>query len=221
MSLFVTFEGPEGSGKSTQARLLDEFLRDRGYTVTLTREPGGTPLGEQIRELLLDPAHGEMDPRAELFLYLASRAQHVQQHIRPALERGEVVISDRFSDASLVYQGMARDVGVKRVRELNRWATRNTHPDLTFILDVPLRKGLSEAREGSSERWSSNRGDRIEQESEEFHRSVKRGYRTLAEQEPERCVLLKRDRGVDALQDDVRNRVLQRLQEHENQPSRQ
>ncbi len=221
MSLFVTFEGPEGSGKSTHARLLDEHLRERGYPVTLTREPGGTPLGEKIRDLLLDPAHDAMDSRTELLLYLASRAQHVQEQILPALEEGELVISDRFADASLVYQGMARGMGVKRVREFNRWATQNTHPDLTFILDVPPKEGLTEAREGSRDRWPSNRGDRIERESLDFHRAVRQGYRTLAEQEPDRCVLLPRDRGIEDQQEEIRDLVLERIQEHENQPTRQ
>jgi dTMP kinase len=116
MGLFITFEGPEGSGKTTQAQLLAEYLEDQGHTVNLTREPGGTSISEKIRELLLDPDHGNMDTRTELLLYLASRSQHVSERIRPALDRNEIVICDRFTDASVVYQGIGRNLGTDRVR---------------------------------------------------------------------------------------------------------
>lgn len=209
--MFITFEGPEGSGKTTQAELLSDFLEQRGWTVNLTREPGGTPLGERLRDLLLDPAHERMDDRTELFMYMAARAQHVAERIRPALQRGEAVISDRFADASLVYQGRARKADLDWVRRLNDFATRELVPDLTIILDVPVREGLDDARKGSKTRWNTNRGDRLERETDEFHRSVREGYRELAEEEPDRCVLLERTEDIPELQDRIRTVVRERL----------
>jgi len=146
MSLFISFEGPEGSGKTTHTRLLSDYLNQQGYETLLTREPGGTEIGEQIRELLLDPDHSGMDRWAELFLYLAGRAQHVNERIRPALERGEVVISDRFTDASLVYQGVGQNIGFETVHDLNETATGGLRPDITFILDIPIEEGLPTAK---------------------------------------------------------------------------
>lgn len=209
MSLFVTFEGPEGSGKTTQAELLKENLVDRDYPVLLTREPGGTPLGEKIRTLLLDPDHDDMDALTELFLYEAARSQHVAQRIQPALRDGTIVISDRFSDASLVYQGMARDIGTKTVRHLNAIATQELEPDLTFIMDVPLGDGLDEAREASESQWGT--GDRIEQESDDFHRTVKQAYRDLAESDPDRYVLLSRSKSIDTIKEAVFDHVKELL----------
>lgn len=205
MSLFVTFEGPEGSGKTTQAELLEQTLSENGHSVLLTREPGGTPLGEKIRTLLLDPDHGEMDPLTELFLYEAARSQHVAERIRPALRDGIIVISDRFADASLVYQGIARDLGKKTVSDLNHLATRGLTPDLTFIMDVPLDNGLDEARKTSESQWGT--GDRIEQESDDFHRTVREAYRELAESDPDRYVLLSRSRSIDTIKEIVYEKV--------------
>lgn len=205
MSQFITFEGPEGSGKTTQAELLKETLEDNGYSVLLTREPGGTPLGEKIRTLLLDPDHGDMDPLTELFLYEAARSQHVTRRIQPALEEGTIVISDRFTDASLVYQGMARDIGTETVARLNSLATRDLEPDLTFIMDVPVEDGLPEAREASESQWGQ--GDRIEQESDTFHRTVQRAYRKLAESDPDRYVRLSRAESIDTIKEAVFDHV--------------
>jgi len=215
MSLFITFEGPEGSGKTTQANLLADYLGEKGYTVNLTREPGGTSIGELIRDIILDPAHDKMYPRTELLLYLATRAQHVSEKIKPALEKGNVVICDRFSDASIVYQGMARKLGVKKVKDLNKYATHDLKPDLTFIMDVPVKTGLDEARFSSSPKWNTNSGDRIEQEDRSFHETIREGYRKLARQEPDRCLLLSRDQSIDKLQNLIQQEVREKLEEIE------
>lgn len=218
MNLFITFEGPEGSGKTTHTDLLSTYLREQDYTVNMTREPGGTSLGESIREMLLDPASVNMDDRAELFLYLAARAQHVAERIKPAIERGEIVICDRFTDASLVYQGLGRDLGFDTVHELNQLSTGGLKPDLTFIMDVPVEEGLAEARTSSQTRWNTNEGDRIEQEGDRFHQKIREGYRELARQFPERCILLSRDAPIKEVQQAVRDRVGEWIEQYENQP---
>ncbi|MFB6226855.1 MAG: dTMP kinase [bacterium] len=205
MSVFITFEGPEGSGKTTQAELLKDNLTSQGHSVLLTREPGGTSLGEKIRTLLLDPDHGEMDALTELFLYEAARSQHVIERIQPALEEGTIVISDRFADASLVYQGMARELGKPTVEELNQLATRGLTPDLTFIMDVPFDDGLDTARQKSEAQWGE--GDRIEQESGEFHRRVRNAYRELADSDPDQYLVLSKSKSIDTIQESVLNRV--------------
>jgi len=192
MSLLITFEGPEGSGKSTQAERLASRLRKRKLRVLLTREPGGTPLGDALRDLLLNPHPEEaMGDRAELLLYLAARAQHVEARIRPALREGAVVIADRFTDASVAYQGYGRELGEERVRSLNDFATDGLKPDLTFILDVPP--------------------DRLEQETLAFHRRVREGYRSLAETEPGRCVLLDATSSIEDVASAVWEHVAPRL----------
>jgi dTMP kinase len=175
--LFITLEGIEGSGKTTQAELLKDFLIRNGLGVVLTREPGGSPIGEEIRRILLDPSNSEMVPLAELFLYEASRTQHVEEIIRPALDSGKCVVCDRFYDASTAYQGTARGIGQETVMKLNLVATRGLKPDLTIVLDLPVADGL--------ERLGQDL-DRIEGETIEFHEQVKRGYLEIAEREPER-----------------------------------
>lgn len=213
--MFITFEGPEGSGKTTHANLLTKFLEANGHTVDLTREPGGTPLGEKIRELLLDPSHDSMEPRTELLLYEAARAQHISERIRPALESDNIVICDRFTDASLVYQGQARDIGKQVVKEFNQFATRELQPDLTFIMDISTDEGLDKARQSSQAKWNTESGDRIEQEGDNFHLSVREGYRKLAQENPDRCVLLDLDCSIEELQDKIEARVTERLDNHE------
>lgn len=219
MRLFITFEGPEGSGKTTHTELLSDYLADKGYEINLTREPGGTSLGEQIRDILLDPDHKNMEARSELFLYLAARSQHVNERIRPALENGEIVICDRFTDASLVYQGLGRDLGFEQVRELNDLSTGGLEPDLTFILDVPVDRGLKEARNRSKTRWNTSDGDRIEQENDDFHQTIREGYQALAERFPDRCVLLSRDAPIEDVQDAIREKIDEWIEDHEGQPA--
>ncbi len=175
--LFITFEGLDGCGKSTQMELLAEGLRERGYVVLLTREPGGTPLGEAIRDLLLDSRHHGMSARAEALLYAAARAHLVEQVIRPALKDGQVVLCDRYLDSSLAYQGYGRGLGTDDIVTLNVWATDCLFPDLTLLLD--LDDSLRSTRLAAVP-------DRLEAENDEFHERVAEGYRTLATLHPHR-----------------------------------
>jgi dTMP kinase len=186
--LFLTLEGGEGSGKSTLIGSLKDFLEAEGYRVRLTREPGGPPIAEAIRAILLDPEHRGMDPLTELFLYLASRRQNLMESILPALERGEAVISDRYADASVAYQGGGRGLGLERVDGLNREAIGNKLPDLTFFLDLDPAAGL--ARGPGLSEAGTGQGDRIEREHLEFHRRVRDAYREWAERHPERIRIL-------------------------------
>lgn len=169
---FITFEGCDGCGKTTQAKLLQQYLLDQGRDVILCREPGGTPLGERIREILLDPACSDMVPITEALLFSADRAQQVMQVIRPALSKGWIVIADRFIDSSLAYQGVGRGCGLEAVKNLNDWACGNIEPNLTVFLDLKVKEGLTRAAgpEGA---------DRIEQESVEFHENVRHAYSML------------------------------------------
>ena len=180
---FISFEGGDGSGKSTQIQILREFLEERGYDVILTREPGGTPISEKIRSIILDKANSEMDDMTEALLYAAARAQLVSQIIRPALEEGKVVICDRFVDSSMAYQAYARGLG-DSVKTINAFAVGNCMPDLTILLKVNPQVGSS--RIGNRER------DRIELASSDFHKKVYEGYLQLEKLYPERIV------GIDA-----------------------
>ncbi|MBV9359313.1 MAG: dTMP kinase [Chloroflexi bacterium] len=197
-SLFVVFEGPEGAGKSTQAGLLVERLRSRGVAVTATREPGGTPFGEELRPLLLRRADLELAARAEALLMCASRAQLVGQVIRPALERGEAVVCDRFSFSTLAYQGYGRGLRLGDLEQLNRFATDGMQPDLIVLLDLPVAVGL--ARKPGAR-------DRFEVEGELFHARVRDGYYALAKNGGERWLLLDAHRPVQELADLIWERV--------------
>lgn len=211
MSVFITFEGPEGSGKSTQAKQLRDALDDRGYEVILTREPGGTSIGEAVREILLNPVHDSMKPLTELFLYEADRSQHVAEIIKPALAENKIVISDRYADASLVYQGVARDLNLETLKKLNQLATQSLEPDLTFILDVDPEKGLERARLGSDN--NGPKGDRLEQESKSFHQKVTEAYRQLAEDEPERCFLFPQSDSIKVIHRRILGHVKDKLED--------
>jgi dTMP kinase len=182
--LFVAFEGGEGAGKSTQSRLLATWLTERGYEVVTTREPGATPIGRQLRHLLLDPDNGEISPRAEALLYAADRAQHVATVIRPALARGAVVVSDRYVDSSLAYQGVGRSLSTGEVERLSQFATSGLRPDVTVLLDVPVSDGLTR----TSQR--DELPDRLEAESDAFHERVRAAFRELAESSPDRYLVI-------------------------------
>jgi dTMP kinase len=184
-AMFITFEGIEGSGKSTQIIRLADYLKSHGNKVVLTREPGGTPIGDKIRKILLDPANKELDPAAELLLYAASRAQHLSEVILPALADGLIVLCDRFSDATLAYQGYGRGVDRKMIQELDRIVTEGIRPDLTLLLDIDVVVGLARARGRNNSRGLDAEA-RFENEEIAFHERVRRGYLTLANQEPER-----------------------------------
>ena len=181
--LFVTFEGIEGTGKSTQITRLSAWLRSQGWLVTEVREPGGTRLGEALRRILLQRAAETIDPRAELFLYLASRAQLVARQIEPALAAGRIVIADRYGDASVAYQGGGRSLGDRQVRTLVRFATGGLVPDRTYLLDLVPEDSRARVR-------SRGAPDRLESEGLAFHRSVRAAYRRIARAEPRRFVVL-------------------------------
>lgn len=195
--LFITVEGIEGSGKSTQVQRLAQAIRAADQSCLLTREPGGTPLADRIRAILLDPQEEAMDAMTELFLYSASRRQHVIDVIRPALDTGAVVLSDRFTDATLAYQGFGRLLNMDLLRTINRWATDGTDPDVTFLYDLPENIGLERARSRNRQSSHLQSESRLEGEDLRFHRRVREGYLSLAVAEPDRFVLIDASGSVD------------------------
>ena len=181
---FITFEGTDGAGKTTQIQRLSADLKRANYDVYLTREPGGTAISEQIRNILLNPDYSEMAAITELLLYAASRAQHVSEVIKPALKSGKIVICSRFADATVIYQGYGRGVDLEKIYNLNRIATDNVTPDITFVLDLPVEIGLQRIQK------SRKKLDRLEGEKIEFHRRLRKGYQLLAKQEPQRLKII-------------------------------
>jgi dTMP kinase len=195
--VFVCFEGGEGAGKSTQAVLLRDWLVEQGCPVVLTFEPGDTPVGRDIRRILLDPETGTLADRTEALLYAADKAEHVETLVRPALERGEVVITDRYVDSTLAYQGAGRSLAVSEVVEVARWATGDLRPHVTVVLDLEPSDGLGRFEER----------DRIEGESLEFHQRVREAFRRMAAAVPEHYLVLDARRPVDEIAAAVRDRV--------------
>jgi dTMP kinase len=193
---FLAVEGIEGSGKTTQVARLDQRLRATGQNVVVTKEPGGTVLGDRIRAILLDPQEEGMDPLAELFLYSASRRQHVVELIRPSLERGAVVVCDRFTDATLAYQGFGRLLELDRLRQINEIATDGLRPDLTVVLDVAESFGLERARARNAAA-DLHHESRFEGEDLRFHRRVREGYLALAEADPDRYAVIDAAGSID------------------------
>tara|TARA_Y100001951_G_scaffold22714_2_gene17637 strand:+ start:3313 stop:3945 length:633 start_codon:yes stop_codon:yes gene_type:complete len=194
--LFITLEGPEGAGKSTNREYLAERLREQGVDVLLTREPGGTPLAERIRELLLAPSDEPMAADTELLLVFAARAQHLQQVIRPALARGSVVLCDRFTDATYAYQGGGRGLSTARIAQLEQFVQGELRPDLTLIFDLPVEVGLARAA-------ARGRLDRFEQEQRSFFESVRHAYLARAEQSPQRYRVLDAGQSLAQVQADI------------------
>ncbi|HRZ87474.1 MAG TPA: dTMP kinase [bacterium] len=188
--LFITFEGVEGCGKSTQAQLLFDHLRERGYTVFITREPGGTMVGKKIRELVLHKEYDGITQEAELFLYLADRAQHVSTVIKPHLDDGGIVICDRFADSTLVYQGFGRGIDPVFIKKANLTATQKIVPDMTFIFDIDTATGLKRAAATEKEFAPKGSLDRIESAEAKFHDRIRSGFLQLAKKEPRRCRLM-------------------------------
>lgn len=193
----------EGSGKTTQIRLLWKYLSRKGIPCKVTREPGGTRIGEKIRRILLNPEHREMVPLTELLLYESSRAQHVQEVILPLLKKGVVVLSDRFADASIAYQGYGRKVDLKWVETLNRLASFGIKPDMTFLLDCPTDLGLKRALE-RNRRFKNEKEGRFEKEQMEFHHRVRKGYLALAKKEPHRVKVIDTRSGEEKVFEKIR-----------------
>lgn len=203
--LFITLEGIDGTGKSTQFRLLAKYLRSRGLKVVATREPGGTRLGERIRQILLASDTVALAPLAELSLMYAARAQHVEEVVRPALARGAIVLSDRFNDASFAYQGFGRKLGIQTVRAFDRLVCGKTQPHLTILLDLDPRAALRRAR-GREARRNSSRS-RFELEGLRFQQRVRTGYLALARRDPRRVKVVRADRPVSEVQAEIRQVV--------------
>ncbi len=203
--LFITFEGPEGSGKSTQLRLLAAQLRGEGKTVLETAEPGGTAIGMQIRRVLLDSKNHELRPTTELLLMFAARAQNVDELILPALSRGEIVLCDRFTDSSLVYQGAARGLGADVVYEVDRIACRGLVPDITIVIDIEIELGLERAH--GRNRKAQDVETRLDEQAIGFHRKVREAYLQLAADEPNRVKLIDGSRSEKEVEDDVWNAI--------------
>ena len=198
--VFITFEGGDGAGKTTQLELLHRWLEQSGRSVLVTREPGGTDVGVELRDIILH-RKGFLAPRAEALLYAADRAHHVYTVVRPALDRGDVVIQDRYFDSSVAYQGAGRVLSEDEVRNLSLWATEGLIPDLTVVLDLP-------AAAARARREDQGRGfDRLEAESDDFHERVREAYQRFAQAEPGRFLMVDAEREVEAIQSEIRARV--------------
>jgi dTMP kinase len=198
--LFITFEGGDGTGKSTQVRLLTQWLTEQGRAVVTTREPGGTEVGTALREIVLHH-RGEVDPRAEALLYAADRAQHIGTLVRPALERGEVVVQDRYIDSSVAYQGAGRVLDAAEIKRISLWATGDLIPDLTVLLDLPgdvARERLAQERKTF---------DRLENEHDDFHERVRAAFLALATAEPQRFLVVDAAQEIDQIAHVIRDRV--------------
>ena len=213
MAYFITLEGPEGGGKSTQARRLNERLRTASYAVTLTREPGGTPAGKAIRAIWDDPAHSDLLPITDLLLICADRAQDVGSLIRPALAHGEIVISDRYADSTRAYQGYGSGLESDTIETLLHIATGGLAPDLTLLLDIPAAEGL--ARRHAASQSGAEQLDRLDRRSLEYHERVRAGYLELAAREPGRWVTFDARQPIAALADAIWQVVQARLKDHQ------
>lgn len=187
-SAFITLEGIEGTGKSTQSKRLAKRLRGEGYDCLLTREPGGTPIGREIRRVILSPKHGRMSPETELGLYFSDRAQHLREVVWPALEAGRVVVCDRFTDSTLAYQGYGRGLPLRLIRSLDRVMTGEFRPTVTLLLDIPAEEGLRRALRRNRQSAAHRKEGRFEEEALAFHDRVRKGYLKMARREPDRYV---------------------------------
>ncbi len=203
--MFITFEGPEGSGKSTQITMLAAMLHKQGFTVVKTREPGGTLIGDQIRAVVHHVANTSMSAEAELLLYSASRAQLVHEVIRPSLAADKIVLCDRYADSTIAYQGYGRNLNLTALHQVTQFATGGLKPDLTLLLDIEVEKGLARRTNGGEEM------NRLDLEAIEFHKRVRAGYHTLAAAEPNRWVIVNADRSVPEIQQDLSQIILSHL----------
>jgi len=205
--MFITFEGPEGSGKTSQIVLLAEYLREQGYAVVQTREPGGTSIGNQIRTVLHDVDNGEMESVTELLLYSASRAQLVRELVQPALDAGKIILCDRFADSTIAYQGYGRGLDLQELHMLTHFATGGLKPHLTLLLDIDVERGLARRQEGGDEM------NRLDLEAVSFHQKVRSGYHALVEADADRWIIVDADRSVDVIQEELRKKVALRVAE--------
>lgn len=206
--MFITLEGPEGSGKTSHIPHLVEYLREKGYTIFPTREPGGTSIGEQIREVLHSLKNTEMNPRTETLLYQAARAQFVEEVVRPRLALGEIVLSDRYADSTIAYQGYGHQQDLEQVRALVKYATGGLVPDLSVLLDVDVEVGLARGvkRQAKGGEWN-----RLDAYTLEFHQRVRKGYLEMVKQEPERWVMVDAGKGWEEVQSVLRTAILDRI----------
>lgn len=203
--IFISIEGMDGSGKTTQIQMLREYFEKEGRKVIITREPGGTRISEDIRETILDIRNQEMGDITEALLYAASRAQHVHELIKPALERGDIVICDRFVDSSIVYQGFARGLGEEMVRTINNYAIQGIMPDITFFLDIDHATGMERKK-------NQQELDRLEAEKERFHQLVREGYHRLIEKEGNRIISVDASRSIETIHQDLVRAVLSKIE---------
>ncbi|MBE6132802.1 MAG: dTMP kinase [Erysipelotrichaceae bacterium] len=206
MSLFITLEGPEGSGKTSAIKLVREALEQMGHEIIMTREPGGTPISEQIRNVILDKSNTAMDSRTEALLYAASRRQHLVEKIWPALKEGKIVFCDRYLDSSLSYQGHARGLGIDDILKVNEYATERTYPDITFLFDIDPELGL--------ERINKNKDrevNRLDVEKLSFHQKVREGYLILSKRFPDRYIVIDASKPLEEVSSNVLKEILNRL----------
>lgn len=201
--VLISFEGIEGCGKSTQAKLLYEYLKEKGISCILVREPGGTKIGEEIRKILLDERYPKMSSKTELFLYLAARAQLLEEVILPALQQRKVVICDRFCDSTLAYQGGGRNLKIEKVSQINKYTANKLKPNLTILIDIPLSV--------SRERIAQEEKDRLEKENEEFHKRVREIYFFLAKRAPKRIKIFEGTKNIEDLHLEIRTKVIEFL----------
>ena len=204
--MFITLEGPEGSGKTTAVESAVKKLQEMGYEIVRTREPGGTPIAEQIRNVILDKANTNMDPRTEALLYAASRRQHLVEKVWPAIKEGKIVICDRYLDSSLAYQGGARGLGIDNVLNVNLFATENTWPDLTLLFDIKPEEGLKRIAANASREVN-----RLDLEKIEFHQKVRESFLLLASKYPERFIVIDASKSREEVAKDTLDAILSRL----------
>ncbi len=211
--LFITFEGPDGAGKSTQIKKLASYLEEEGIPFLFTREPGGTDISDRIRSLLLDPDHTEMKNETEALLYAASRAQHVREKIVPAVEEGKVVLCDRFVDASIAYQGYGLGINLDQIKQINKFATGGVSPDRTYMIDVPAEEGKKRLIERSSGQEGM---DRIEQKQLDYHERVRKGFHAIYRENENRIALIDGVRPVEEIFAEIREDFTRILDSHSN-----